>query len=561
MRDQRISKGWKLMRIRSSNWSYLGVMLCLVMAGLLVAGSLGGCAGKKGDEESSTDSGSGSGDGKAGGQQKALPPPKPLFKDWPENPAAVVVLTGEQHGYFEPCGCSLTQSGGLSRRADLFKQLAERKWPVTAFDLGDSLRRARVQSKYKFGTLLDALKDLRYAALALGPSELKLGPEYLLTQNTADPTQADSRPTFLGANVVLFGDPNTGTPVRTRVVTVGKLKIGVTSVIGKSIKPSVFPEGANSNIEILDPSATLPKAIEELKAQKPDLLVLLSFAKLEESRELAKQFPVFDVVQSAMGPEDGRDAPEKIGDKTWLWMVGHKGKYAGVIGCYPEDKTTPLRFELVDLDSRRFQDTPKMQDHMRYYQGMLRDNEAEIYSDMPRSSHPSGSTFVGAAKCGECHKKAFAKWKDSKHGQAYETLSKGRKGQEKDWIKRIHDPECLSCHVTGWDQENLSRYQSGFLPEKLAAEQQKPELFTLLKGQQCENCHGPGSKHVDMEVLWDKNRNESDLPKVTEERKSLKLTVAMAKERRTCYRCHDLDNSPGFNFDKYWEEIKHPWRD
>jgi len=41
----------------------------------------------------------------------AAPPPKPLLKDW-EKPALALLLSGEQHGYLEPCGCALVQLGG-----------------------------------------------------------------------------------------------------------------------------------------------------------------------------------------------------------------------------------------------------------------------------------------------------------------------------------------------------------------------------------------------------------------------------------------------------------------
>ena len=36
-------------------------------------------------------------------------------------PAAVLVISGEQHGYMEPCGCSEEQEGGLIRRYDLIE--------------------------------------------------------------------------------------------------------------------------------------------------------------------------------------------------------------------------------------------------------------------------------------------------------------------------------------------------------------------------------------------------------------------------------------------------------
>src|SRR5262245_48892134 len=63
-----------------------------------------------------------------------------LFHDWPKNvkPDLVVLLSGEQHGYLQPCGCSYPQYGGLERRYNLMQQLKkERGWELTALDVGD----------------------------------------------------------------------------------------------------------------------------------------------------------------------------------------------------------------------------------------------------------------------------------------------------------------------------------------------------------------------------------------------------------------------------------------
>src|SRR5262245_45944428 len=52
---------------------------------------------------------------------------KPLFDGW-DKPAVAILFSGEMHGYIEPCGCSLHQLGGLSRRADLLRQMEKRGW-------------------------------------------------------------------------------------------------------------------------------------------------------------------------------------------------------------------------------------------------------------------------------------------------------------------------------------------------------------------------------------------------------------------------------------------------
>ncbi|MBM80699.1 MAG: hypothetical protein CMJ78_08915 [Planctomycetaceae bacterium] len=476
----------------------------------------------------------------------------PLFDGW-ESPAFTIVLTGEQHGYLEPCGCAEHQSGGISRRADLFRQIREKKWPVTGLELGGMIRRSREQSIQKFQTMLTAMNDMNYAALSLGPEEMRLGAPQLIALTAADPENPEDSIPILGANVVFFGSrDNEGNPKAFHVVEQDGVKIGVTAIFGESLVKKTFVEGGTSFIEIQEPAAALTPVVESLKAEKPDLLVLLSHASLSESKALAERFADFDIVLSAGGSEDPlSDNPVMVGD-TMLVTAGHKGKYAGVIGYFPDDEKQRLRFELVNLDYKRFEDSPQMYEHMKSLQQLFEDMQlAQNEQPIP---HESRANFVGAAKCGECHKKAYAKWKNSKHAHAYESLIRGREGQEKNWISRIHDPECLCCHVTGWEPQEVLPFESGFL---------SVDETPLLKGQQCENCHGPGGgdgKHVALEELWSEDRSQVSQEDVIAERKRMALDKKTAK-KQLCIQCHDGDNSPKFDFDVYWEKIQHPWKD
>src|ERR671932_217760 len=64
----------------------------------------------------------------SGGPGENTPPP-PLFPGWGK-PDLALVLSGQQHGYLQPCGCSDPQYGGFTRRYNLVQGLKERGWPV-----------------------------------------------------------------------------------------------------------------------------------------------------------------------------------------------------------------------------------------------------------------------------------------------------------------------------------------------------------------------------------------------------------------------------------------------
>ncbi|WP_417380436.1 multiheme c-type cytochrome [Gimesia sp.] len=464
--------------------------------------------------------------------------PTPLFKDWPA-PKLAIVLTGERHGYLEPCGCTQNQTGGVSLLADLFKQIQERKWPVTAFDLGGLVKRNRRQSQIKYETILASMKDMDYAGVGLGPEELRFGADIFLQLHNPEPQAPNTTPTFLAANILILETPGLG-KTAFKIVEVGGVKMAVTSILSKS-HVEKFPD-----ITWQEPAKVLPDIIKQMQASKPDLMILLSQSEKEESKALAEKFPEFDLLLTAGGVEDPLGEPEFIG-KTMMVDVGHKGKSAGVVGYYPgqADKTDPskrFRFTVIELDKQRFKDTPKMAEHMQFYQDRLKQEDLAA-KELP-IDHPRGATFVGAETCGECHTKAYEKWLTTAHAHAYESLINGRKDQiergEK-IVSRIYDPECLSCHVTGWHPQEVIRYNSGFVNK-----QESPHLL----GQQCENCHGPGSGHIEL----------VEMDKLEEAKKVMRVTLAEAK-KNTCYQCHDLDNSPKFEFDSYWEKIKHPWRD
>jgi hypothetical protein len=486
--------------------------------------------------------------------------PRPLCEGWAV-PTAILVLTGEQHGYLEPCGCTERQTGGLERRADLVRQLREVKgWPVAALDLGGAPHLERVkrtQERMKFTTTRAALRAMGYEAMALGTEELRIGPDELFAIFSNENGADDTSPEFLAANVTLYGDRDVGTPLEWKTVEVGGVHVAVTSVVGNTVWRRLFGESARleqTNYGFEDPAAALERVVPLMLDARPALRVLLSHAEAAESRELARQFPDFDVVVTAGGPEDGALEPETIG-QTLLLEVGQKGKQAGVLGIYPEGTEPRLRFELVSLDKDRFASSPEIHALMEQYVQRLAEERPDRTE--PELEHPSGADYVGARTCGTCHMKAFAIWSNSRHSQAYESLATGgHRAKEGNYIVRTFDAECLCCHTTGWDPQQASRYHTGFVDL---------ETTPHLAGQQCENCHGPASRHVRLEQAW-KQAGGAVTDEMIASRKELQLNKDAARTV-LCIKCHDHDNSPTFDTPEkpfetqWWQKIAHPGKD
>ena len=493
--------------------------------------------------------------------QPAELPPRTLFEGW-EEPAAVIVFTGEQHGYLEPCGCTELQSGGLRRRADMFRQLREdRGWSVTGFDLGGALHSDRVtreQERIKFETTRAALREMEYAGMAWGPEELRLEAGKLFEIFNVEQGGGDTSPEFVCANVALFGERGiVETPVEYQVVPVGGIQVGVTAVVGEAVWERLYPGGLSSELAEYayePPAAALERVLPLFTdgGDEPDVMVLLSHCDLDESRQLAEQYPQFDIIVTARGPEDPLNEPESVGS-TWILQVGRKGKHAGVVGIYPDDAVTPFRYELVEIGADHFEQAPEIHELMREYQQRLEQEYASLTQH--ESPTPNGARFVGAETCGTCHTKAYAIWSETRHAvNAYPGLIQGREG-ETDWIPRNHDPECLCCHTTGWDPQRATRYESGFVDASTTPH---------LAGQQCENCHGAGSLHVEFEEAVRAGGTVNE--EVVDARRNLQITKDWAREN-LCVNCHDYDNSPTFDgdskpFDTYWwPRVQHSGKD
>ena len=487
----------------------------------------------------------------AGEESHAVTPVAALkFPTWP-TPKLALVATGEQLGYFEPCGCTANQLGGMSRRASLFEKIRSLGWDVRGIDVGSVSRRTGTQAKLKFETTLEALRELKYVALGLGPEELKLEAGYLLSQNL---TEGDESLKFMGANLTFFGSKDLGMPASSAIFEVNGVKVGVTSVMSDTIRKAAIPdmtpeEAANAEIQWTDPAEALTSVLKEFDEASVTVRILLAQTTLEESKKLAEDFPNLTLIVRANGFGEGADNAEMVGSVR-LIEVGKKGKAAGVIGLYPDDTENPVRFELVSLSGELFSDSDRMTQLMQGYQDRLR-SEAIAKTD-GAVPHPSGAIYVGASKCGECHKKAYDIWKNTPHAHAFESLDPSfqRKGFERlHGVNKTFDPECIACHVTGWDPEEFLRYESGFMNKEFAADDAEKQLQGLLAGNQCENCHGPGNRHVEYIESDDKAAAI----------KEVKVTLLQVEQ--TCNKCHDGDNSPGFKFEEYWEDVKHYGKD
>ena len=126
--------------------------------------------------------------------------------------------------------------------------------------------------------------------------------------------------------------------------------------------------------------------------------------------------------------------------------------------------------------------------------------DARLFADQLLEQQPENG-YTSVTACRRCHEQEYLQWSATRHAFAYETLLKK---------ERYFDAGCVSCHTTGFG------YSTGF---------QIGDSDSILKGVQCETCHGPGKQHVGN-------------PK--------KSNIRTGADTSLCLQCHDSEHSPGF---------------
>ena len=453
-----------------------------------------------------------------------------------------LLLTGDDDGYLDACGCDDGLLGGLPRRKTAMQYLGAEDGHALILSNGglaplrpgvasDAPERDLDREKLLF-QLQSMVAEMHYAAIALTPSELAFG---RATLEWAAASLGDACP-FVATNLVDARAAADSTQpelkfVRSVVRTVRDRTIAVVAVIAPS-RAAV--------VAAVDPHVKLEPMADALRAElarvaaqgKPWKTVVLAQADADEAKQLARDVPALDAI--VIPNPDGEDEPEeklRRVDATDILTTGRKGKFVvryrfGVDGGRASWKAEAVHDE---LDKNR--DVVVWVD---YYRDRLKEKQPikRWYGRLP---DPGGVAYVGADEgCANCHEKAWKTWQASKHAHAWKTLvvqdepppPELKKGRLRN---ATLDPDCVKCHVTGFG------YASGYRgPEK-------EDASAPLVNVSCEACHGPSGDHAERASRGDTTYPGGHAP-------SVKTREGFA----LCSRCHDPDNSPAFVIEEYW---------
>lgn len=239
-------------------------------------------------------------------------------------------------------------------------------------------------------------------------------------------------------------------------------------------------------------------SIDPKRAKKGSLNILLSAKPVDE----LKPVKGWDVIVSS----SGEVLEEPVSTGSSIIVSGYpKWQKLGVLTVTLDNKGKVIGFE------HRWQALKQDVAEDAAVRAVLKEYDLKVAALLNEEElkPPVHGQYLGEGSCLECHQPYVDSWKATKHAGAFATLER---------VGKSKNPECVKCHVVGFGEDG------GFLSLKAT-----PHLANV----QCESCHGPGREHA----------------------KDFGPMRPVGKE--VCLRCHTPENSPLFDYEKYYERIKH----
>lgn len=166
-------------------------------------------------------------------------------------------------------------------------------------------------------------------------------------------------------------------------------------------------------------------------------------------------------------------------------------------------------FEQVKITCRLDADDPTKRALDGYDAWVATENQKRFAGVKAPAPAKGQASYVGIEECEMCHDEAAKHWRDTVHAGAYETLVQANKQ---------FDLSCVGCHVTGFRKPGGSEVVEN----------------EGLRAIQCEQCHGPGSRHVD-----DPSSHVLPAPTAVD----------------VCLECHTPEHSDTFEYQAYLRDV------
>ena len=432
------------------------------------------------------------------------------------DPKLAYLAYGDLRGYLEPCGCDpKSDLGGAKRMMAVLERERSLNPNLALFDLGNNVKFDGPLARLKAPFILEAtsqyqpdavlwnkLEEEKADAVAKILTDKKMSLPYVRTyppspHKWVKPMQSTSTGQVFG--YVADGDRKTGvTWLREKVAKAPKAKRRFLLFAGGEADLREIAELGLFDVIVSASAKPMDYAPGGYERDDISQLVRLVDEKLGAIRSVSVGGQGL-LRGGSLTTSEAKPLAELFGNNP----VGSPAKNSLPL----PSATKELFYTWLGPDQGGDELLPDL--FKRYQAATEKQFQAQAAE---RLSQLKDSLYVGAETCQGCHADSYAVWKESSHAQAIATLQQ---------VGKDRDPECVTCHVVGGDKPG------GFVDMK-----HSPHLANV----QCETCHGPRKEHV---------QNPTVHPK---------LAVG---PKEVCVSCHHPPHSTAFDFESYWEKIKH----
>ncbi len=416
----------------------------------------------------------------------------PLFATQSTAATLTIVYSGPLRGELEPCGCTIdTDLGGIRRLATAIDALRSKDPALVLISTGGLLATTQPAHEVTNRFILKGLAALDYDAIGLRWADLIYG---------TGPLSADGLPwvasNWQAAQPDFSVEPN-------RLIERDGQRIAFLQWLTSDESPHQGQPLAQQPVH--RDISRLEYRLRELKSQS----VLTILGVTGDVRAIQHLTPgLVDIL--LLGSPDEQVANPEHHDNTITLKAGTRGQRLGLLKLVSDLANTwsVQSHKVITLDES-VTDARRLDSWYAQYEREL----VKDYRERARRAKENRAEggYAGDAVCEVCHAKQKARWLQTDHGHAFQSLTK---------VSKQFDANCIGCHVVGFGK-----------PGGFYSAQAKPDLRNV----GCEACHGPAKDHQ-------RHGGTKPLEPVT---------------NAVCRKCHNAEHSPTFDPDAYRARIIH----
>lgn len=273
-----------------------------------------------------------------------------------------IIHTNDLNGVMEAAGAQSDgfKSGGLPHVVAVIKKLAADAETMGGksfvVDCGDAFSGSTLALISSGEAPIELMNLAGYTAMVPGNKELNFGSESLASSSKK------AGFTLLGANVLDNRGNRFSFLQACRTIYIDTMKIGIVGLVPKSISLTISPR-FSGNFSFGEEDDALSAACDELKSDKPDLLIAITHMNVDQIKKMLRNSSAADSVdmvisaQNYYGPKAWPSSiPDQVGNTLVVHgTVVHSRRFVGCLDLYLDsrNRVNSTVWRLIPVDASK----------------------------------------------------------------------------------------------------------------------------------------------------------------------------------------------------------------